>query len=287
MVGQVFAYAAALWGMDLDELDRRFEMRKKISLSDAVRTAAEDDPDWDESSFRNAVAENLTTGRFRLVLAVDAITPELKHIVEYLNEHTLAEVSVLALELAYFRSEGVEVLQPRIYGQESATRKRLADDAPQWDEERFLAALADDDASREITRAVLAWVADHGLRVWYGHGRLQGSLYPIIDFGDRWYPLFGLWTSGRVELEFGTLKSRPPFDRREVRLEFIRRLEAIPGVQIPVSRADVHPSFAMALLSDEAARTTLFEVLEWAIAEIVPQARRADTACTTCACPAR
>ena len=119
VVGQVFAYAAGLWGLSLEELDRSFQIRSKTPLVDSVRAALrEDESNWDESSFRNAVAENLAEGRFRLVLAVDSITPELKRIVEYLNYHSVPDVLVIALELAYFTSDGVEVLKPQLYGQE-------------------------------------------------------------------------------------------------------------------------------------------------------------------------
>lgn len=268
VVGQVFAYGAALWGLSFDELDRSFQLRKKMPLVEAVRAALpEGEPEWDESFFRNAVTENLATGRFRLVLAVDAITLELKRIVEYLNDHTVPEVLVVALELAYFTSDGVEVLQPQLYGQEAATRK-LPVEGRQWDEGSFLAALGGRDEELQVARALLDWVSSRGLRVWYGRGRLNGSFYPIVDAGDRWYPLFGLWTTGRVELQFGTLKSRPPFDRRDVRHELLRRLNAIPGVEVPESRADVFPSFPMRLLTGASAQTSFLGALDWAVEAI-------------------
>ena len=97
VVGQVFAYAAGLWGLDYDAFDGAFASRAGMPLA---RRMAELAPEgWDEKAFRTSVAANLAAGRFRLVIAVDQITDELSRIVRYLNEHTTPEVQILALEL--------------------------------------------------------------------------------------------------------------------------------------------------------------------------------------------
>ena len=93
-------------------------------------------------------------------------------------------------------------------------------------------------------------------------------MYPIVDAGGRWYPLFALWTTGRIELQFGTLKSRPPFDQPAVRQELVRRLTAIPGVQIPPSRADAFPKIPMAAISTTSSRKAFLKTFEWAVQQI-------------------
>ena len=65
-----------------------------------------------------ALTRNLAGGRFRLALAVDELTDELRMIVGYLARHL--DVDVVALELAYASHDGVEVLVPRTYGTEPA-----------------------------------------------------------------------------------------------------------------------------------------------------------------------
>jgi hypothetical protein len=50
-----------------------------------------------------------------------------------------------------------------------------------------------------------------------------------------------VWTYGRVEVQFETLKNNPPFDDEAKRLELCRRLNEIPGVsrnfhfELPIS----------------------------------------------------
>lgn len=134
VIGQVFAYAAGLWSLSFDEFDRLFAIRAGVPLAKAVEQAAGVDADWDEEAFRQAVAANLETGRFDLVVAVDSITDELKKVIRYLNEHTVAEIRVLALELGYVADGDVEVLIPTVYGDESATRKTQTSSRHVWDE---------------------------------------------------------------------------------------------------------------------------------------------------------
>lgn len=138
VVGQILAYAATMWELDYPEFDRIFTSRTGRALAEAV--AAVSDASWDEEHFRGAVADNLLAGRFRLVIAVDEITEELRRIVRFLNAHTTPELDVLALELRYVADSGVEILFPTLYGEESAAAKPGARTQP-WDEERFLATI--------------------------------------------------------------------------------------------------------------------------------------------------
>lgn len=60
------------------------------------------------------------------MLAVDEINPELKRMVEYLNAMSGPETSVIAVEYTRLFSNDVEVLMPRVYGQELAEAKVAA-----------------------------------------------------------------------------------------------------------------------------------------------------------------
>ena len=117
VVGQVLAYAAGLWRLPFEELDAAFIARAGEPVSAKIGALArEAGGDFDEEPFRRTVSATLAAGRFRLVIAVDAITDELKRIVEYLDDHTVADVEVLALELGYAADGDVELLIPAVYG---------------------------------------------------------------------------------------------------------------------------------------------------------------------------
>jgi len=125
VVGQILSYAASIARLDGDDFLARFDTRLGRSAIDALapEAGAGEAEDWDESRFRTDLARTLADGAFRLVIAVDRITEELRSIVEYLNTRTDESVEVLALELDLVAQDGVEVLIPRVHGLESSRLK--------------------------------------------------------------------------------------------------------------------------------------------------------------------
>jgi len=121
VVGQICSYAAGLWQMSYEDLDSAFRTRTKTPLAEAVAGLA--DESWDAEEFRRAITAHLADGEFRLVLALDAITDELKLIVEFLNAHTASTVEVLAVEMGYVAEGDTEILLPVTHGLESARLK--------------------------------------------------------------------------------------------------------------------------------------------------------------------
>src|SRR2546430_182390 len=83
VVGQVLEYAAGVWRMGLAEFEQAFASRTGRSPLDDLRDARIDG--WDETICREKLGDNLARGRFRILIAVDRITPELRGIVEYVN----------------------------------------------------------------------------------------------------------------------------------------------------------------------------------------------------------
>jgi len=122
VVGQLLEYASVLQGMALADFATRFAARTGKPLSTAVAEIAGEG--FDPEAFDQRVAENLAAGRFRLVVVVDRISDALRDTIQYLNDHL--DRAVLALELAYLRDGDVEMLLPRIFGAESADRKRTS-----------------------------------------------------------------------------------------------------------------------------------------------------------------
>ena len=117
IVGQVLDYASRLWRMSVDDFELRWRERAKTSPFGEDDTAP---------ASRAEVARQLSTGRFRIILAVDGINDDLRRMVEYLNNITAPEVSVLAIELARVVDGDVEILFPRVFGEELAQAKTTA-----------------------------------------------------------------------------------------------------------------------------------------------------------------
>lgn len=269
IVGQLFAYASALWGMTYEEFDERWLARSGSSLFDHVaREAARHGVSWDHHPFAAAVAANLAAGRCTLIVAVDDITPELQRTIEYLSAHIGPDVDVIALELGYVADQNVEILVPQTYGAEMAERKRAR---RQWDEPSFLAALQQSTGewATAIVRSLFDWARKAGLEVWYGAGPKVGTaMVGLRDRSGSRRAILGCHTSGAVEVEFQQLKLMPPFDSLETRRELLRRLNAIEGVRIPERMAETWPTVKLEALRGGRSLDQFQTALDWAIDQI-------------------
>jgi len=202
VIGQLLAYSSGIWRMSFatfDDAFRRSEARQ--SLSDALVGGS----DVEEEDFRRAVEDNLMSGSMRLIIAVDEITDELKRIVSYLNSHTTANVELLALEMRRAVGDGVEVLVPAVYGEESAGTRTVRDE--RLDRETLVASICEqsepaaaaaegilDWADREPrldvrytrTSVVRLWAAGKQLLQIDRGGQLRVILQSLSEHGEPW-----------------------------------------------------------------------------------------------------
>lgn len=168
VLGQVFAYAAGLAAMSFEQFDEAWTARCNSSVIDSVLgTSADAD---ERAELRKQLENTLSTGSFRLVVAVDQLTDELKASVSYLATHL--DVDIVALELAYASHDGVEVLVPRSFGTEHRTAGRASGDRSRRRAGSYRATIAEqldrlvqsaDEASSgfgRVVRAVLGELDD-------------------------------------------------------------------------------------------------------------------------------
>ena len=113
VIGQVLEYAAFLWGMSFDDLDRFFLKSEKKSLLELL---ADKDAAIDKDQLRQSVEGNLASGKFQLIIAVDTINPELEKIIAYMSSRG-SELQLEALEIELYKQGQFEVLVPQRYGQ--------------------------------------------------------------------------------------------------------------------------------------------------------------------------
>lgn len=114
VIGQILAYAGGLWRLGYEEFDQQFSARAGRPMLDAMADNAA--TDFDPEKCKKGLEETLQLGRFRLVIAVDQITDELKRIIEYVNGTTASQFSPTALELGYLREGDLQILVPNLYG---------------------------------------------------------------------------------------------------------------------------------------------------------------------------
>jgi len=274
VVAQMLDYAAnaaAHWSAD--EVSDAFQAacdRQGVSAEEALGAVLGDAADV--SAFWERFETNLRAGRVRMVFVADEIPSELLRVVEFLNEQ-MDSAEVLAVEIKQYVGGSQKALFPRLLGQtaQAADRKsRGPRRTRRWDEQSFMQAIrgrAGADAGR-VAKTILDWAVKRHLRTWWGHGMGDGSFFPMLDTDGQTHFLVSVWTSGRLEVQFQWMKSRPPMDSVEKRKELQRKLNAIPGVHVPDSRLEGRPKVELSAFSGEDSARQLLDALDWVVQEI-------------------
>ncbi len=168
VIGQILEYAAnaaKYWGNGRARNIAKDYWAKKQgqNVDEAIRTKLEKD---EVEDFWNEVDENLQGGQIRLIVAGDEIRPEVRRIIEYLNEE-MKNAKIYGLELRCYRDEsGTQVIVPHLIGQTQATadRKETTKPTTLWTAD----LLRDTYEKMENTglgirlRKVLDWAIDQG-----------------------------------------------------------------------------------------------------------------------------
>jgi len=223
----------------------------------------------DLESYWARVKENLEAGRVRMLFVADAIPAELRRIVEFLNEQ-MKSAEVLAVEVRQFVSGELRTLVPRVYGrteQAQATKSTGTRQTRQWDAETLLKALGERSGAAAVkaAKALLAWAHQAPVDLWWGHGAQDGSftLYVKDPKNPQW--LVSCWTYGRIEVLFQYMKTNVPFSSVELREELRRRLNEVPGIDIPDSSLDRRPRIDAKDLASEETVAKFTSVLDWVL----------------------
>jgi hypothetical protein len=212
-----------------------------------------------EESFWQAVEANLLAHRVRMIFVADAIPPELQRIIEFLNEQTTS-AEVLGLEIKQYVGPSAKTLVSHVIGLTAqAQANKTSGPAMGWDLER-LASLSERAGSdvAEIAKRALDFLRSNGWQVVWGRGAIDGPSQPIFRYrsGNIW-PMF-MWTSGRIQLQYGHLVTASPFDDLRMRIQLRDQLRQIEGVVIS-DEVDTYPSFFLSVLRVNAALDKLLE----------------------------
>ncbi len=266
----VAANAVAYW--PVEEIKAKFVGRCEASDEDPEEVLCTHlGEDYEPAEFWQRVKTNLQAGRIRMVLVADSIPAELRRIVEFLNEQ-MDPAEVLAIEIKQFIGEGVKTLVPRVLGQTEAARQKKSSGTvagKQWDEASFLESLRLHRGEEEVGVAekCLDWAKAHGLRIWWGRGKNDGSFFPMYDnrLGKNF--TYSVWTYGRIGLQFQHMK-KPPFGEEHKRKELAQQLSEIQGVTIPDDALTRRPTFGLELLVAPDTLNKFLSTFDWVLSEI-------------------
>ncbi|HVL37823.1 MAG TPA: hypothetical protein VM328_00400 [Fimbriimonadaceae bacterium] len=264
VVGQMLDYAAnAVIYWPVERLRQRFEDR----FGDPAQAVAElTAQDMDVDEFWDRVKTNLHAGKVRLIFVADLVPLELQRIVEFLNSQCRS-AEVLALEVKRYAGESFQALVSRTVGETAAAAETKStgprSEKRQWDEDSFFEALAEKvpDSVVAAGRQLLDWANSRDLRLWWGHGAKEGSFMPMLDVNDLPHWTFAVYTYGAVEIPFIQMAKWGPFANLDLRRELLRRLNQIPGIDIPVERLTKRPSVPLGIVAG--ATPSFLNVFDW------------------------
>ncbi|GAA4570299.1 hypothetical protein GCM10023193_56430 [Planotetraspora kaengkrachanensis] len=130
-------------------------------------------------------------------------------------------------------------------------------------EARFFAQVADANGRQTATavRTLLDWWRERGGDTQFSQAA-SPSCALTIRRGKQSLNMVRLYTT-TVEVPFGTLKNRRPFDNPEFREELRQRLNEAPGIDIPATRLELYPTFKIAELTEPDVYNTVVESLIW------------------------
>lgn len=278
VVGQMLDYAAnAVVYWPVETIRARFEAacdsrgdEPDVLLAELVEAEFEDDTAIE--TFWNQVKTNLQAGRVRLVFVADEIPRELRRIVEFLNEQ-MDPAEVLAVEVKQFVGHGIKTLVPKVIGQTAGSdRKRPggAAEPRKWDEASFFQHLEARRGAGEVgvAKEILEWARPKVTRVWWGEGSQSGSFVPILNHKDRDHQLFAVWTYGTAEIYFYWYQYKEPFDSDEKRLELLKRLNDIEGIDLHNDAIARRPGIPLSVLRNGTALKQFLSVFDWVVQEI-------------------
>ncbi len=277
MLGQMLDYAAnALIYWPFESIVTQFEINCREVGRDPEQVFEEFlGENANEEGFWSQVKTNLQAGKFRLVFVADEIPPELRRVVEFLNEQ-MDPTEVLGLEIKQYVSEdGQKTLVPRLVGQTAGAQQKKSSttrERRQWDEisffKEFKARQGREEA--ELAKKLYDWIRQKPeVEIRWGRGDAYGGFAAkFVQKGRQPTTLFTVGISGEFLISSSSYAAQPPFDEQETWLELRSRMSAI-GLALPMNATETRlPNFRLSTLQDETALQRIYETFEWVIQEI-------------------
>lgn len=145
-------------------------------------------------------------------------------------------------------------------GQNAELRDRFRDQ---------LTELQGPDVARAVSLLLSEW-SNLGGTITYGGGSETSCFLHVGDHfsrdGKPWPAT--LYPSGKFEVVFRYMRSRPPFDDLQLREELLHRFNKVEGINLSPTKIELRPGFELDVLLHEHARTSVVEALTWFYAQV-------------------
>ncbi|HEY9847957.1 MAG TPA: hypothetical protein V6D28_00745 [Leptolyngbyaceae cyanobacterium] len=280
VVGQILDYAAnAIVYWPIDRIRSQFESNLKPEDSEQKLKELLGD-DADTSNYWEQVNSNLLAGKIRLIFVADKIPPELQRIVEFLHQQ-MNPAKVFAIEIKQYMEQGNKILASRVIGQTIDVKnpeysKKIKN---QWDESRLFDKIKSQGEEGYdqvlVAQKICEWVNKHGIfEIEWSQGN-TGGFYLTLNHQNIKFKPASLWAEKSskepyavIQFEFGELKSKPVFQEKNKRLDWLNKLNQISGISISNDKIEGYPKQSLSIFKEEAILQQLFQTLDWVAEEI-------------------
>ncbi len=204
VVAQMLDYAAngiKYWSMDeIRKAAEETAQKRHQVLDDEIANLAGGEIEFSVEGFWKKVEKNLRDGRVRLIFVADSTTPELRRLVEFLNEK-MQDVEVLAVEVKQFLGEdGHKAVVPRVVGLTQAAIQTKT--GGKTDRERFLSECTPEAA--RFFEAMLDAAKERGETMYWGEKGF--SIRTFSPKMNGYASLMYGYPPNKFEFYFGHLK---------------------------------------------------------------------------------
>lgn len=263
VVGQMLDYAAnatAYW--HADALRMAFQTGHPKAVEEIQEKLGQD---VDVDTLWQKFGQNLKDGRVRLLFVADHIPPELRRIVEFLNEQ-MDPAEVLALELRHYEGSGMKTIVPLVYGQTQKLQQIKSPRPParDWTEDEAFARIRErrGDAAFESAHKIINWMRENKAEISTGRGVNDISIRCGFKCNGHQFNPVKVWTNGYVEISLGSMPA-PPFTEAKKK-ELLDRFNKIDGLNWPdATISQSSPSIPLKLLSDATKLGPFFAAMKW------------------------
>lgn len=275
VIGQMMDYAAnavVYWPAETIQLNFKTRCVKAGMDPDALISDFLQE-DLGEDQFWENLKTNLKTGKIRMLFVADEIPSELQRIIEFLNIQ-MNPAEVLGVEVKQFIGQNLRTLVPRIIGQTIEAKDMKGGGKKLWSEDIFLEEMKTKVGSpeAEIAARFLEWGRSGMMTPRWGRGKLSGSYSLYLNHNEKEHKILSISTEGKGKLwfQFGDYMKQPPFDSKENRAEFLRHLNAVPGISISeeVLTAGKYPNVPLSVFLSALAYDKTIEAFDWFIGKI-------------------
>jgi len=223
IIAQALDYATDLWKSYAQNPEKFLEKLREKSQGDIP----------EEEYFQENIGQNLRDAKYYIMIAMDAVTPQIKDLIQFLKKHT--DFKVMALDLERYEGDGLEITLARTYGEEISRELPTKAESPWWPAEQLSVEFKriSDTSLKDKLQKMLDWAVNRNL-----FAQSKGKVPCFSLKSIRGKVIFVKAEDGSIYAYFGE-NERGKYPSDVSRYEFVKDLKALDLLPQDVNPDDV------------------------------------------------